>query len=259
MTSSHLKIDDQTNIISYRESMAIKQRAIATEEKRERHLAIICAAQKLMSADLSKIPSVDELAKKAGLAKGTVYLYFPSKEELLLAVHAENSRAFFIDMVTTMSRETTVTVEDMRPVVRKHMVENHAFLALASRCMALMDKDIPVETVVEHKTAIGNALHLVAAQMIRHFPPLNHDEALRLLQHTYATILGLWQMLHPVERLAAAMQTPQLACFSREFEIELTEAIYSLWHGRIERLRSQLTLQSKPVHSPPSLTTPTDF
>ncbi len=230
--------------------MATKQRAIASEEKRERFLAIVTAAQKLMSADLSKIPSVDELAKEAGLAKGTVYLYFPSKEELLLAVHAENSREFFADMITIMSRELTVTVEDMRPIVRKHMVDNQAFLALASRCMALMDKDIPVDTIVEHKTAIGNALHLVAEQMIRHFPPLNHDEALRLLQHTYALILGLWQMFHPVQRLASAMQTPDLVCFSREFEIELTEAIHSLWHGRIERVRTQLTLQSIPVYSP---------
>jgi AcrR family transcriptional regulator len=39
--------------------------------------------------------NVAEVAEAAGLGKGTVYLYFPSKEEMLLALHERHVTKFF--------------------------------------------------------------------------------------------------------------------------------------------------------------------
>jgi AcrR family transcriptional regulator len=48
--------------------------------------AILDAAQKLFARFGYKKTAVDEIAKEAGIGKGTVYLYFRSKEEIALAV-----------------------------------------------------------------------------------------------------------------------------------------------------------------------------
>jgi AcrR family transcriptional regulator len=40
-----------------------------------------------------RVLNVAEVGDEASLAKGTVYLYFPSKDELLLAVHERQSTA----------------------------------------------------------------------------------------------------------------------------------------------------------------------
>ena len=75
--------------------MVIRQRAIQAEDKQERHHAILDAAERLLLRSPERIANVAEVADEAGLAKGTVYLYFPSKEELLLAVHERNIDGFF--------------------------------------------------------------------------------------------------------------------------------------------------------------------
>jgi len=62
-----------------------------TERKRD---AILDAARTLFSREGYAATSVDHVAAEAGIAKGTVYLYFKSKEELYLAALARDIRTF---------------------------------------------------------------------------------------------------------------------------------------------------------------------
>ncbi len=86
--------------------MVIRQRAIQAEDKQERHDAILDAAQRLLLRSPERVANVAEVAEEARLAKGTVYLYFPSKEELLLALHERNVDGFFRSRHRAASRAT---------------------------------------------------------------------------------------------------------------------------------------------------------
>lgn len=55
-------------------------------ERNDKEIRIIEAAQALFSRYGLKKTSIEEIAKSAGLGKGTVYLYFRSKEEIFEAV-----------------------------------------------------------------------------------------------------------------------------------------------------------------------------
>lgn len=55
----------------------------APEQRRE---AVLGAAQELFVEHGPGGTSIDAIAKRAGVAKGTVYLYFPSKEDILQAI-----------------------------------------------------------------------------------------------------------------------------------------------------------------------------
>src|SRR5438552_15724256 len=48
------------------------------------HDAILDAAERLLARYGFKKTTMDDLAREAGIGKGTVYLYFPSKEEVAL-------------------------------------------------------------------------------------------------------------------------------------------------------------------------------
>ncbi len=50
-----------------------------------RHREILDAARRVFSAQGFDAASVDEIARMAGVAKGTVYLYYPSKQAIYLA------------------------------------------------------------------------------------------------------------------------------------------------------------------------------
>jgi AcrR family transcriptional regulator len=56
--------------------------SLRSEKAKEKHKAIIEAAKDEFVSKGFQAARIDEIAKKAGVAKGTVYLYFPNKESL---------------------------------------------------------------------------------------------------------------------------------------------------------------------------------
>ena len=112
----------------------MRQRAIQPVDKQERHDAILDAAERLLSRAPERMASVAEVADEAGLAKGTVYLYFPSKEELLLAVHERNLDVFFSALNGLFERSERILVDDMLAITIRYTVGRPLFLPLAARC-----------------------------------------------------------------------------------------------------------------------------
>ena len=64
----------------------MRQRAIAEDEKLAKRRSILDAALALYLENSRELPSVSRIAEASGLAKGTVYLYFRTKEEIFLAL-----------------------------------------------------------------------------------------------------------------------------------------------------------------------------
>jgi len=60
---------------------------------------------------------MDDIAAKVGVSKGTLYLHFASKEDLLLAIMETNLRAFAESMTAIISSESTPR-EKLEGVIR---------------------------------------------------------------------------------------------------------------------------------------------
>ena len=103
--------------------MAIRQRAIQAEHKQERHDAILDAALRLLLRAPDRVVNVADVAREAGLAKGTVYLYFPGKEELLLALHERNMHAFFVALTSLVEGPGPIALDDMIALTHEHLVD----------------------------------------------------------------------------------------------------------------------------------------
>jgi AcrR family transcriptional regulator len=215
--------------------MVIRQRAIQAEDKQERHDAILDAAERILFRSPERVASVAEVADDAGLAKGTVYLYFPSKEELLLAVHERRISGFFHDVITLVEAETPVTIDAMLALTHRHLVEPPLFLPLASRCFGLMAHSIPIETAMAFKQRMAARLERAGAGLERHFRALPPSGGVALLRRSYALILGLWQMSASVGGAAhCAMTGPGASpVFAWSYPVELDAALRALWQGMI--------------------------
>lgn len=64
--------------------MGVKERK--TREKQKRRKEILETAEKLFSGKKGLDATMDDLAEKTELAKGTLYLYFPNKKDILTAL-----------------------------------------------------------------------------------------------------------------------------------------------------------------------------
>jgi AcrR family transcriptional regulator len=213
--------------------MAIKQRAIGEEDKEVRRNALLDAAESLFLEQPSRVASVAEVADAAGLAKGTVYLYFPGKEEMLLALHERHIAKFFSALVGLLEARGPVGFDEVWSVAREHLVRAPGCLALTSRCFGLMDRDIPTNAAVAFRIRVGQWLARAGAGLERKFRALEPGAGVALLQHSYGLIVGLWQLMHPIERLGTAMERSELAMFKRDYERELEQALRALWGGTI--------------------------
>jgi AcrR family transcriptional regulator len=208
----------------------LKQRAIGTEDKEARRQEILDAVERLFLKHPERMASVSEVAAAAGLAKGTVYLYFPSKEEMLLALHERHVAHFFTELMAKLVERGPLDFDDIFPVTRAHLIRLPGYLELTSRCFGLMDRAIPRDAALAFKARIAHTLQGAGVHLERHFrmPP---GAGVALLLHSYGLIVGLWQLLHPNERFGRAMRRPELRVLDRDYEKEIEKALRALWRG----------------------------
>jgi AcrR family transcriptional regulator len=208
-----------------------KIRAVGRQDKAERRSEILDAIEALYLDHPDRMPSVAEVAQTAGLAKGTVYLYFPAKEEMLLALHERHVERFFIELGKTLRDPRELGFDDIFSVVREHMIRVPGYIALTSRCFGMMDRDIPLETAIAFKARVARTLMAAGAGLERHFPALHPGGGVLILLHSYALIVGLWQLLHPNERFGKALDQPELMVLKLDYEREVEKALRALWAG----------------------------
>ena len=211
-----------------------KARAMGSEDKEERRQHLLDAVEALYLKHPNRMPSVDEVAARAGLAKGTVYLYFPSKEEMLLALHERQGQAFFSVLLAKISGNGPLDFDAVFALARDHMIRVPGYVALASRCFGMMERDIPLAPAVEFKARVAQLLQQAGAELERHFD-LAAGQGLRLLLHSYALIVGLWQLVQPNERFGKAMDRPELRPLKLDYEHEIEVALRALWSGAMAK------------------------
>jgi hypothetical protein len=94
-----------------------------------------------------------------------------------------------------------------------------------------MDREIPLERTLEYKIRVGLMLSQAGGELERLFPDLQPGEGIALLCNSYGLMIGLWQLLHPNERLGPAMRRPELAMLDRDYETDVERAVLALWSG----------------------------
>jgi TetR/AcrR family transcriptional regulator, fatty acid metabolism regulator protein len=67
-------------------------RSLKEKQREEREALILQAAEDVLMEKGYHEACIDEIASRVGIAKGTVYLHFPSKEDLIVALFARNVR-----------------------------------------------------------------------------------------------------------------------------------------------------------------------
>lgn len=82
-------------------------RSLKEKQRQEREALILQAAEAVLLEKGYYEMSIDEIAARVGIAKGTVYLHFASKEELVLALVERDMHKLMDIVENNVSLETT--------------------------------------------------------------------------------------------------------------------------------------------------------
>ncbi|MGQ0544926.1 MAG: TetR family transcriptional regulator [Betaproteobacteria bacterium] len=208
------------------------KRAVAPEDKTARRAAIVAAAQELSAR--SAAFSMEQLSRRAGVAKGTLYLYFGTREEVLLAVHEKQTHELF-DVVERALAASAPTGESVVRTGLRYLKAHPEFYPLAGNCRYMLDTNVSTEAAFAFKDGIGNRLNLLGKRIEELYPRLQPGEGALLLMNCYALIVGLWQQADVPLSLRAVMQRPEMQIFKLDFERQLSAALLDLWDAAARR------------------------
>ena len=169
-------------------------RAVDSDEKEARRQAILDAAEKLFAAH-QDMANVADVADAAGLAKGTVYLYFHSKEEVYLALHLRYAGRFLGELAARLSSAQTFGFAEVRSLAIKHILDEPNYLPLSACCVGFAAGAVSAAASAYFEARLGALLQAAGDGLERHFPQLEQGEGARLLRHSYAFMLGLYCLL----------------------------------------------------------------
>lgn len=215
--------------------MVIKQRAMLDEDKLLRRQAILSAATALFAAHPEQLGSVDDVARQSGLAKGTLYLYFRTKEEIYLAVHEQQTHRFFETLESLLAHERSrPSLKRLTRNVVEAIRQHPSFLPLAIRCPEF-ERNADIEAIARCKAGIGARLEQIGATMEAIYPLLNKGDGARLLIRSYALMLGLWQLTAPTPIRSLLLEREDQAVFRLDYLVQLEAAMYALWRGTVDK------------------------
>jgi len=211
-----------------------KRRAVTEALKDARRDAILAAAEALFCNQAFESIAMSDIAAAAGLAKGTLYLYFRTREEIFLALLLREFSAWLADFAKAAAR--FASPEAALDWIAASLAARRELLRLAALLHLVLERNLPVETARAFKLEVEAGLTALAPRVAEALRIGDEAEARRFLRWLQASLVGLYQLASPAPAVRAAMaEEPRLAGLAIDFESELRAMLGALLKGTRER------------------------
>ena len=141
-------------------AVVINQRARSTEQKALRRHAVLAAAEIYFREVGYEAFSMAQLAKKTGVAKGTLYLYFQTREELFLTLYEQSlirwSQVFIDDLSNSM------TSKAYSQKLFSTASADGTFLPLLIRLEHMIEHNVDIPRLISSKQVFINQVQVLA-------------------------------------------------------------------------------------------------
>jgi AcrR family transcriptional regulator len=212
----------------------ILQRARRPEQKEERRQAILDAALHLwLEERVNGEFTMARLAVHTGLAKGTLYLYFATKEELFLAL-LEDMFVSWCDEVTRKLRPLAGRGNPRRVarLLSRTLAERGALTRLFPLLASVLEPGINQQTAIDFKQSCCARAQETEAAIERALPDYPSGGGHKILLHALALVTGLRQIYENEETLRRIMpEQIDLHCAPTAFDQEVESGLTALIRG----------------------------
>jgi AcrR family transcriptional regulator len=235
--------------------MVAFQRARSEEQREARRRMILDAAAAMLDEMPVSDISLNELSRRAGLAKSNVLRYFDSREAILLDLLDQRCKQWLADLdgqVTLASRagdgsgEGTGAARTVRErgdglaaLLADSLDSRHVLCDLLSAQSSVLEHNVSAEVAIHFKRASLDNLATLAALVRRSLPELGDEAALRAAVLCLAFVTAAWPATRPSPSVLAAYEAdPALVDLRIDFAAALCEATATMISGLLARQQS---------------------
>jgi AcrR family transcriptional regulator len=210
---------------------------LSQEERFSRRAALLDAARDLYH-EQGTLPTVANIAKSAGIAKGAVYLWFRGKEEIFVALLEDaylELIARLLSIIESIDPRPEFAPDSFATQYAKLLGELPDVVRLSSVLNSMFRENLPIESFSRLDRNVGASLSKAGALLEQRLGGLMRSKGTDLLLHTWTLTVGLWTMMDIPDEMKKVLDDPTLATFRRGFSTELKTAVAQLWRGAMIR------------------------
>jgi AcrR family transcriptional regulator len=211
--------------------IALKRRARGEAQKEARRRHILATAEALFRDQSFAETTMADVAARAGLSKGAVYLYFETKEQLFLAMLVDALAAWLDAVDARLEKAPARRPEITARLLAESLSERPTLTKLLALLDGVLEHNIDEETALAWKCFLAARYERTGALLDARLPSLRPGGGARLLLHMNALVIGLRQMSDPAPVMKRLAERPEMALFQIDFERELTTALTALLRG----------------------------
>ncbi len=212
-----------------------KLRARSDDDKNARRDQLLQAALELWDTSRFSSFTMSDVASRAGLAKGTTYLYFKTKEELLLALLTRELEQWFNDLNAALETRERWSPKKLARVIAESLRERVTLRRLMVIQASVLEHNIAPDTALEFKQFLLKHATATSAALESRLAFLEPGQGVFVLKTLNALVIGLDQLSNPSAVAQKVLEQPGMNALKVDFETYLRQALEAVLNGMKHR------------------------
>ena len=205
-----------------------QRRAINDDQKATRRQALLDSASTLFREKSFQDISILSIAKHTGLSKGTVYLYFKTKEALFLALLESLQDAWF-DHINQSLTHRPHDAESVTRLIVQTLNEHAPLAELIGISHSILEHNVEIDILKAYKKLFVTHLQTTGQLLEQKLGYLRDGEGSTSLQLVYAAIIGAANMaILPTSNQDLYKKQKSLQHLNIDFTQALSAIIYRI-------------------------------
>lgn len=209
---------------------------ISEEEKKKREQFIIDQAIIMFETmDFSQI-TMHALAKQCNLAKGTLFVYFPTKETLFAKILYKEYAEWGAQELKELQKHDLFTRESYKEFVmtqtRYLLTERMRMIRLVSMKRSIINKNIAPEILANEIEGLDKTIHLLSHMTERKMDFLTEEKIYNLYMARHVITIGAYELAtspYNIEKLAEINKTDLAIIETEDVLLKMTEEYLNLY------------------------------
>jgi AcrR family transcriptional regulator len=212
--------------------MTVSNRAMTEAQKQARRADILKVALHRFTLTPYQDLSMAETAEEAGVAKGTLYLYFRSKEEMFLAIYTDELNAWFDELDRELKLAgRDASIANFVNFVGESLARRPQQLRLIAILHTVLEQNLDAATARRFKTWMKQRVEHSGALLETYLPFLETGQGAELLLKIDALVIGFQHLAEPSGVMREVLAEPDMALFRVDLQKQLLETLRTLLMG----------------------------